>query len=127
MEITIYDTLSAMRAIIVAPIPERPTVYRERLIEPLHDYWLTMLKRFAPQMIDDEAMAMKMLWDVDLQANLSEHAQALDLLEQFDAWHKAGMALHLAARIFEDAGRSCAEEHILGIVLLGNPRDRIFM
>lgn len=127
MEITIYDTLSAMRAIIAAPVDERHTVYRERLIAPLRDYWLTTLKRFAPQMIDDEAMAMKMLWDVDLQADLSEHVQALDLLEQCDVWHKASTALRLAARTFEATGRSCSEEQILGLLLLGNPRDRIFM
>ena len=121
MEIIIYDTLSAMRAVIAAPVKERRAVYRERLIEPLRDYWTTTLRRFAPQMIDDEAMAMKMLWDVDLQADLSEHAQALNRLEQFDA------ALRLAARTFEATGRSCAEERIMGLVLLGNPHDRIFM
>lgn len=127
MEITIYDTLSAMRAVIAAPVSERRTVYRERLTEPLRDYWTTALKRFSPQMVDDEAMVMKMLWDVDLEADLSEHAQALDRLEQFDAWNKASTALHLAAQTFEATGRSCAEEQITGILSLGNPRDRIFM
>lgn len=127
MKITVYDTLSAMRAVIAAPAPERRAVYRECLIEPLRDYWTTTLKRFAPQMIDDEAMTMKMLWDVDLEADLSEHLQALDCLEQFDAWKKADAALRLAARTFEATGRSCAEEQIMGILLLGNPHDRIFM
>ena len=127
MTITLYDTLSAMRAVIVAPVPQRRAVYRERLIEPLRDYWMTTLKRFAPQMMDDEAMAMKVLWDVDLEADLSKHAQALDRLERFDAWKKADAALRLAARTFEAAGRSCAEEQIMGILLLGNQHDRIFM
>lgn len=127
MKITLYDTLSAMRAVIAAPVPQRCTVYRERLIEPLRDYWTTTLKRFAPQMINDEAIVMKMLWDVDLEADLSEHAQALDRLEHFDAWKKADAALRLAARTFESTGRSCAEEQIMGILLLGNPHDRIFM
>jgi uncharacterized protein YjaZ len=127
MEIIIYDTLSAMRAVIAAPVPQRHAVYRERLIEPLRDYWTTTLGRFAPQMVDEEAMAMKMLWDVDLQADLSEHAQALSRLEQFDAWQQADAALHLAARTFEATGRSCAEEQIMGLLLLGNPHDRIFM
>lgn len=127
MEIIIYDTLSAMRAVITAPVSERRAVYREHLIEPLRDYWMTTLRRFAPQMGDNEAMAMKVLWDVDLEADLSEHAQALDRLEQFDAWKKADEALHLAARIFEATGRSCAEEQITGILLLGNLRERIFM
>lgn len=127
MEITVYDTLSAMRAVIAAPVSERRIVYRECLIEPLHDYLTTTFNRFAPQMIDNEAMVMKMLWDVDLDADLSEHTQALDRLEQFGAWKQANMALYLAARIFEAAGQSCAEEHIAGLLLLGNPRDRIFM
>jgi uncharacterized protein YjaZ len=127
MDITLYDTLSAMRAVIAAPVPQRRAVYRERLIEPLRDYWTTTLGRFAPQMVDEEAMAMKMLWDVDLQADLSEHAQTLSRLEQFDAWKQADAALHLAARTFEATGRSCAEEQIMGLLLLGNPHDRIFM
>src|SRR5579863_7746010 len=127
MEIILFDTLSAMRAVIAAPVSERRSVYRERLIEPLRDYWTTTLKRFAPQMIDDEAMAMKMLWDVDLEADLSEHAQALDSLEQFEAWKKANAALRLAAQTFEVSGQSCAEDQITGILMLGNPHDRIFM
>jgi uncharacterized protein YjaZ len=127
MQIIIYDTLSAMRTIIAAPVHKRRTAYRECLIEPLRDYWTMTLRRFAPQMIDDEAMAMRMLWDVDLEADLSEHAQALDHLEQFDAWKKADAALHLAARTFAAKDRSCAEEQIMGILLLGNPHDRIFM
>ena len=127
MEIIIYDTLSAMRAVIATPVLQRRAVYRERLVEPLRDYWTMTLRRFAPQMVDEEAMAMKMLWDVDLQADLSEHAQALSRLEQFDAWKQADAALHLAARTFEATGRSCAEEQIMGLVLLGNPHDRIFM
>jgi hypothetical protein len=127
MEINIYDTLSAMREIIAAPVSKRRTVYHEFLIEPLRDYWTKTLKRFAPQMIDDEAMAMKMLWDVDLEADLSEHARAMDRLVQFDAWKKTDAALHLAAGIFEATECSCAEEQIMGILLLGNPHDRIFM
>ena len=62
MEITFYDTLSATRAIIAAPVSERHTIYRDRLTEPLRACWTTSLQRFAPQMIDDEAMMMKMLW-----------------------------------------------------------------
>ena len=127
MEITLYDTLSALRAVIAAPVQERHAVYRERLIEPLRDYWTTTLRRFTPQMVDEEAMAMKMLWEVDLEADLSEHAQALSRLEHFDAWQKADAALHLAARTFEATGRSCVEERIMGLLLLGNPHDRIFM
>ncbi len=127
MEITIYDTLSAMRAVIAAPVAERRAVYRERLIEPLRDYWHITIRRINLQAPDDEATAMKILWDVDLEADLSEHQQALDRLEQFDAWRKANEALHLAARVFDAAGRSCAEDHITGLLLLGNPRDRIFM
>jgi len=127
MEISIYDTLSAMRAVVVAPVGERHAVYRERLIEPLRDYWEPTLRRFAPQMSDDEAAIMKFLWDVDLEGDLTEHGQALDRLEQFDAWGTADEALHLAARTFEATGRSCAEEHMTGLLVLGNPRDRIFM
>lgn len=127
MEITIYDTLSAMRAVIAAPVDKRRAVYRERLIEPLRDYWQVAVKRFNPQASDDEATAMKMIWDVDLEGDLSEHAQALDLLEQVDAWTKADEALRLAARTFEATGRSCAEDHITGLIFLGNPRDRIFV
>ncbi len=128
MKITLYDTLSIMRAVIDAPISERRTLYKEGLIEPLRGYWTTLLKRFGSQMIDDEAMAMKVLWDVDLDADLSEQAQALDRLEQFDAWRKADAALRLAARTFlEVTGRPGAEEQIMGILLLGNPHDRIFM
>ena len=127
MEIIIFDTLSAMRAVITTPVSERLAIYRERLIEPLHNYWTTTLRRFSPQTVDNEAMAMKVLWDVDLEADLSEHAQALDCLEQSDAWKKAEAALHLAASTFEAAGRSCAEEQITGILLLGNPHERIFM
>jgi len=113
--------------VINAPVAERRRVYHECLIEPLRDYWTTALRRFAPQMSDDETTAMKVLWDVDLEADLSEHMQALERLEQFDAWNKADAALHLAARTFEATGRSCAEGHITGLLLLGNPRDRIFM
>ena len=127
MEITLYETLSLMRVIIAAPVSKRRTLYRERLIEPLRDYWTVALKRFAPQMVEDEAMILKMLWDVDLTADLSEHSQALDRLEQFDAWGKADAALHLAANTFEATGRSCAEKQITGILLLGNPHNRIFM
>lgn len=127
MEITMYDTLSAMRAIIAAPVAERRAVYREQLIEPLRDCWSVTLRRFAPQMADDEAMAMKVLWDVDLDADLSMHSEALDRLEQFDAWQKGEEALYLAARTFEATGRSCDEDHITGLILLGNPHDRIFM
>ena len=127
MEITLYDTLSAMRSVIAAPISQRRAVYRKRLIEPLRDYWTTTLKRFAPQMIDDEAMVMKMLWDVDLEGDLMEHGHALDRLEQFGAWKKADEALHLAVSTFETTGRSCSENHITNLLFLGNPRDRIFM
>ncbi|HLI70223.1 MAG TPA: DUF2268 domain-containing putative Zn-dependent protease [Ktedonobacteraceae bacterium] len=127
MEITIYDTLSAMRAVIAAPISERRAVYRERLIEPLRDYWHIAMRRINPQAPDDEATAMAMMWNVDLEADLAEHRQALDRLEQFDAWHKADEALKLAAQTFDATGRSCAEDHITGLLFLGNPRDRIFM
>src|SRR5579885_2116786 len=86
MEITIYYTLSAMRAVIDAPIAERRAIYRERLIEPLRDYWYLATKRINPQVTDDESLAMKMLWDVDLeQADLSEYARALDRLEEVAA------------------------------------------
>lgn len=127
MEITIHDTLSAMRAVIASPVAERRAAYRERLIEPLRDYWQIAIRRFNPQASDDEATAMKMLWDVDLEDDLSEHTQALDRLEQVGAWKKADESLRLAARTFEVAGRSCAEDHITGLLLLGNPRERIFM
>ncbi len=128
MDITIFDTLSAMRAVIAAPVSERRAVYRERLIEPLRDYWYIATKRFNPQASEDEGMAIKMLWDVDLEeADLSECARALDRLEEVAAWEKAGAAIRLAARTFEASGRSCAEDHITGLLFLGNPRDRIFI
>lgn len=127
MEITVYDTLSAMRAVIAAPLADRRDVYRERLIEPLRDYWTTTLKRFAPQMSNDETMAMKMLWDVDLSADLSEHAQALSRMENFDAWKKTEQALHLAVSTFGKIGRGATEEHMIALLFLGNPTDRIFM
>jgi uncharacterized protein YjaZ len=128
MEITIYDTLSAMRAVIAAPIAERRAIYRERLIEPLRDYWYLATKRINPQVTDDESLAMKMLWDVDLeQADLSEYTRALDRLEEVAAWEQADAAIRLAARTFEANGRSCTEDHITGLLFLGNPRDRIFI
>lgn len=127
MEITMYDTLSAMRAVMEAPVAERRALYRERLIEPLRDYWQISLRRAFPQAMDDEAMVMKMLWDVDLEADLSEPRMALERLEQFDAWAKANEALHLAVRTFEATGRSCTEDHITLLLFLGNHRDRIFM
>ena len=128
MEITIYDTLSAMRAVIDVPIAERRAVYRARLIEPLRDYWYLAMQRVNPQVTDDESLAMKMLWDVDLEeADLSEYAQALDRLEEVAAWEKADAAIRLAAHTFEVGGRSCTEDHITCLLLLGNPRDRIFI
>ncbi len=127
MEITLYDTLAAMRAVIAASVAERPAVYREYLLEPLRDYWTPTLSRFAPQGVEDETMAMKFLWDVDLTADLSEYSSALDQLEQFGAWEKAATALQLAAQTFEAFGRSCTEQHITGLLLLGNPHDRVFM
>jgi uncharacterized protein YjaZ len=128
MEITIYDTLSAMRAVIAAPIADRRVIYRERLIEPLRDYWHLATKRINPHVGEDEGLAMKMLWDVDLeQADLSEYAQALDRLEEVAAWEQADAAIRLAARTFEASGRSCTEDHITGLLFLGNPRDRIFI
>lgn len=39
----------------------------------------------------------------------------------------ANVALHLAARTFEAGEHSCAEDHISGLLFLGNPRDRVFM
>ena len=127
MEITTFDTLSAMRAVIAAPVAERRAVYRERLLEPLHDSWATILSRFAPQMANDENMAMKILWGADLEGDLNDCAQALDYLEKFEAWSKADDALRLAAQTFEASGRSCSEEHMTGLLLLGNPHDPIFM
>ena len=127
MDIVVCDTLAAMRAVVEAPTAERRAVYRERLIEPLRDYWQVSMKRVNPQASDDEAMAMKVLWDVDLEADLAEHQQALERLERFDAWTKADEALRLAAQTFEATGRSCAEEHITCFLFLGNHRDRIFM
>ncbi len=127
MQITIYDTLSAMRAVIAAPTSERRTVYRERLIEPMRDFWSIALRWTGFQGTNEEAMAMKMIWDVDLEGDLSEHARALDRLEQADAWQRVDEALRLAARTFEAYGRSCAEEQMTGLLLLGNPHDRIFM
>jgi uncharacterized protein YjaZ len=127
MQITTYDTLSVLRAIIAAPVAERRAVYREQLIEPLHDYWHTTLSRFAPQMLDDETMIMKMIWETDLEGDLSEDARALDRLEQFDAWSKADAALRLAAQTFDAGGRSCREDHVTGLLLPGNRRDPIFM
>jgi uncharacterized protein YjaZ len=127
MEITMYDTLSAMRAIIAASGAERYEVYRQYLIEPLRDCWQTALSRFAPQMSSDERMAMKVLWDIDLASDLSMHAQALERLEQFNAWEKAEEALHLAADTFDAIAHDYAEEQITGLLLLGNPHDRIFM
>ncbi|HEY1348847.1 MAG TPA: hypothetical protein VGF67_04400 [Ktedonobacteraceae bacterium] len=91
MEITIYDTHSAMRAIIAAPVAARRRIYHERLLEPLRDYWYVATKRINPQVTEDEGRAMKMLWEVDLEADLSEHARALDLLEK--AAHLAGAAV----------------------------------
>lgn len=127
MEITTFDTLAAMRAVLDAPVSERKAVYRERLIEPLRECWEVSVKRFNPQAPADETMAMKMLWDVDLTADLSEQRHALERLEQANAWQRAEEALHLAARTFEATGRSCAETHITNLIFLGNPRDRIFM
>lgn len=127
MEITTYDTLSAMRAVIDAPVTERRAVYRERLIEPLRDYWHVAVRRINPQAPDDEATALKMLWDVDLEGDLSEHRQALARLEQNAAWTRADEALRLAVRTFEATGRSCTEQQITSLLFLGNHRDRIFM
>src|SRR5579883_465318 len=105
MEITIYDTLSAMRAVIAAPIADRRAIYRERLIEPLRDYWYLATKRINPHVTDDESLPMKMLWDVDLeQADLSEYARALDRLEEVAAWEQADAAIRLAAHTFEVGG-----------------------
>ena len=125
MEITTFDTLSAMRAVIAAPVAERRAVYRERLIEPLRAYWTTLVKRFAPQKADDESMAMNFLWQVDLDGDLSACAGALDQLEANNAWAKADEALRLAARTFEASGRSCSEEQMTGLLVLGNPHDPI--
>ncbi len=127
MDITTYDTLSAMRAVVDAPVAERRAVYCERLIEPLRDYWQITLSRFAPNMLDDEQMIMKMIWDADLEGDLEEDRRALERLEQFGAWQKADAALRLAAQTFEAGGRSCSEEHMTGLLLLGNRRDPIFM
>lgn len=127
MEITTFDTLAAMRAVVEAPLEERRAVYREQLIEPLRDYWHVAVRRINPQVPDDEATAMKMLWDVDLEADLSEHRQALKRLERFDAWSKADAALRQAVGLFEVHGRSCKEEQITSLLFLGNPRGRIFM
>lgn len=127
MKTTTFDTLSAMRAVIAAPVAERRAVYRERLLEPLRDSWTTILSRFAPRGDNDETMAMNILWGADLEGDLSNCARALDRLEQFDAWSKADAALRLAAQTFEASGRSCSENAMTGLLLLGNPADPIFM
>lgn len=123
MEITTFDTLSAMRAVIAAPVAERRAVYRELLSEPLRAYWTPLVGRFAPQMADDENVAMHVLWQADLEGDLSNCAQALDLLEMHDAWTRADEALRQAARTFEASGRSCREEQMTGLLMLGNPHD----
>ncbi|HEX7736614.1 MAG TPA: DUF2268 domain-containing putative Zn-dependent protease [Ktedonobacteraceae bacterium] len=127
METTTYDTLGAMRAVVDAPIGERSAIYRERLIEPLREYWSVALGRFAPQMLGDERMIMKMIWEADLGGELVEDRLALEMLERSEARQRADAALRLAARTFESHGRSCSEEHVTGLLTLGNRHDPIFM
>lgn len=127
METTTFDTLSAMRAVVETPVEERRAVYRERLLEPLREYWSGALGRFAPQMLDDEQMIMKMIWDTDLEGDLEADRQALEVLENAEARQRANAALRLAAQTFEDYGRSCSEEHVTGLLALGNRHDPIFM
>src|SRR5215469_1546977 len=89
MEIKVHDTLSAMRAVLAQPVDERKAAYQKYMLEPLWDYWEPLLARFAPHTANDEDAAMKMVWDVDLQADASETLAALDRLEQADAWSRA--------------------------------------
>ena len=127
MEIKVYDTLSAMRAVLAQPVDERKAAYQKYMLEPLRDYWEPLLARFAPHMANNEDAAMKMVWDVDLQADAGETLAALDRLEQADAWSRAYDALCAAARAFEAAGRPTLMDELTGIVTLGNPRDKLFM
>ena len=112
MEIKVHDTLSAMRAVLAQPVDERKAAYQKYMLEPLRDYWEPLLARFAPHMANNEDAAMKMVWDVDLQA---------------DAWSMAYDALCTAAHAFEAAGRPTLMDTLTGIVTLGNPRDKLFM
>jgi len=127
MEIKVHDTLSSMRAVLAQPVDERKAAYQKYMLEPLRDYWEPLLARFAPHMANNEDTAMKMVWDVDLEADASETLAALDRLEQADAWSRAYDALCTAARAFEAAGRPTLMDELTGIVTLGNPRDKLFM
>ncbi len=109
------------------PMDERKAAYQKYMLEPLRDYWEPLLARFAPHMANSEDAAMKMVWDVDLEADASETLAALDRLEQADARSRAYDALCTAARAFEAAGRPTLMDELTGIVTLGNPRDKLFM
>src|SRR5215472_13329326 len=127
MEIKVYDTHSAMRAVLAQPADERKAAYQKYMLEPLRDYWEPLLTRFAPRMANNEDAAMKMVWDVDLQADASETLAALERLEQADAWSRAYDALCTAARAFEAEGQPTLMDTLTGILTLGNPGDRLFM
>ncbi len=127
MDIKVHDTLSSMRAVLAQPVDERKAAYQKYMLEPQRDYWEPLLARFAPHMANNEDAAMKMVWDVDLEADASETLAALDRLEQANAWSRAYDALCTAARAFEAAGRPTLMDELTGIVTLGNPRDKLFM
>jgi uncharacterized protein YjaZ len=127
VEIVIHDTLTAMRSVLTRPVAERKDAYHAYIVEPLRDYWQPLVSRFAPHMANDDAMVMKLLWDVDLEADAANSLVALQRLEQANTWARSYDALQTAVHSFESAGRSCLVERVEAILTLGNPRDELFM
>jgi hypothetical protein len=125
MEIVVYDTLAAMRAVLEASPPQRWELYRRQMIEPLRSYWAPIMQSFGPDnSVDDDALR-PLLWNVDLAGDTTLHLAALDRLERAHAWDVVAEAIRTAARAF--AHRAILPERIECVLTLGDPNDAYFM
>ena len=130
-EIIVPDTIAAQRAILAAPVEQRFTVARERILEPLRPFWSTFLGRM-PHMrgASDEAMAeaaLPMIGLFKLGADAPDHLAALDQLAAADALGAMRGALERGVRAFADGGHTLPFDRVTGEVLLTDRENDYIM
>lgn len=120
MTITVLDTESAMREILLADPPERSELLR-RAIEPAAG-----LYRYFPGEVDLVAMhAMSSGFPLDRDQDACR--EALQALHDADAWNRIEGALHDGVRAQLAATPGITVPDITVLFLLGDPSDAYFM